>query len=188
MSDPVQHVDLVPTILDLAKAPVPGNLRGRSLKPLLDGTGRLPERVIYSESLFGRYRFGWSDLTSVTDGRYRYVRAPREELYDLQQDPGERSNVAGRETQLVLKLGEALDRLTSGTTIPAPGQVAPEDYERFAALGYVGRVTAATAGSNADRADPKDTSGVLETYRAALEHCDGRALATGDRAASGNPA
>ena len=170
VSDPVQHIDLVPTILDLAKAPVPGNLRGRSLKPLLDGTGRLPERVIYSESLFARYRFGWSGLMSVTDGRYRYVRAPREELYDLQQDPGERTNVAGRETQRVLKLGEALDRLTSGARIPPPGHVAPQDYERFAALGYVGRVTAAAAGSNADLADPKDKSGVLETYRAALGH------------------
>jgi len=170
VSDPVQHIDLVPTILDLAKAPVPGNLRGRSLKPLLDGTGHLSDRVIYSESLFGLYRFGWSGLTSVTDGRYRYVRAPREELYDLQQDPGERSNVAGRETQRVRKLGEALDRLTSGARIPAPGQVAPEDYERFAALGYVGRVTVAAAGSNADLADPKDKSGILETYRAALEH------------------
>ena len=57
VSDPVQHIDLVPTILDLAKAPVPGNLRGRSLKPLLDGTGRLPERLIYSESLFGQLSF-----------------------------------------------------------------------------------------------------------------------------------
>jgi choline-sulfatase len=170
VSEPVQHIDLVPTILDLAKAPVPDNLRGRSLKPLLDGTGRLPERVIYSESLFGRYRFGWSGLMSVTDGRYRYVRAPREELYDLQQDPGERNNVASRETQRVLKLSEALDRLTAGAGIPPPGRVAPQDYERFAALGYVGRVTAATAGPDADRADPKDRSGVLESYRAALGH------------------
>lgn len=170
VSDPVQHIDLVPTILDFAKAPVPDNLRGRSLKPLLDGTGRFPERVIYSESLFARYRFGWSGLMSVTDGRYQYVRAPREELYNLRQDPGERNNIAGRETQLVLKLSDALDRLTSGAKIPPPGHVASQDYERFAALGYVGRVTAATAGSNADLADPKDKSGVLESYRAALEH------------------
>ena len=70
----------------------------------------------------------------------------------------------------MLKLGDALDRLTSGAEIPPPGHVAPQDYERFAALGYVGRVTAATAGSDADRADPKDKSGVLESYRAALGH------------------
>ncbi len=40
VSDLVQHVDMVPTILDLVKAPVPDALRGRSLKPLLDGSGK----------------------------------------------------------------------------------------------------------------------------------------------------
>src|SRR5262249_39554078 len=30
VGDVVQHIDLVPTILDLAKAPIPGSLRGRS--------------------------------------------------------------------------------------------------------------------------------------------------------------
>jgi tetratricopeptide (TPR) repeat protein len=35
-------------------------------------------------------------------------------------------------------------------------------------------VTAATAGSSAERADPKDKSGVLDTYRAALEHAMAR--------------
>src|SRR6516225_6598295 len=40
VSDPVQHIDLVPTILDLVKAPGAANLRGRSLKPILEGTGK----------------------------------------------------------------------------------------------------------------------------------------------------
>ena len=48
VADLVQHVDLVPTILDYVKAPIPGNLRGRSLKPVLDGTGHLHEQAIYS--------------------------------------------------------------------------------------------------------------------------------------------
>ena len=79
--DLVQHVDMVPTILDLVKAPAPGNLRGRSLKPLLEGTGRLRERPVYSEALYAHYHFGWSELTALTDGRYQYISAPREELY-----------------------------------------------------------------------------------------------------------
>ena len=94
VADLVQHIDLVPTILELVKAPVPGNLRGRSLKPLLDGTGHLPARSVYSEALYGRYRFGWSELTSLTDERYRYIKAPHEELYDLQRDPREQTNIA----------------------------------------------------------------------------------------------
>jgi len=86
----VQQIDLVPTILELVKASVPGNLRGRSLKPLLDGTGQLPARPVYSEALYGRYHFDWRELIAITEGDYRYVKAPVEELYDLRRDPGER--------------------------------------------------------------------------------------------------
>ena len=74
VSDLVQHVDMVPTILDLVKAPVPDNLRGRSLKPLLEGTGPLRERPVYSEALYARNHFGWSELTALTDGRYQYIK------------------------------------------------------------------------------------------------------------------
>ncbi len=81
----VQHVDIVPTILDLAKAPLHDRLSGRSLKPLLEGAAEFPERIVYSESLFNAYRFGWSRVRSVTDGRYRLVRAEHDELYDLVQ-------------------------------------------------------------------------------------------------------
>src|SRR4029079_16414125 len=59
--DPVQLVDLVPTVLDLATAPIPGNLDGRTLTPLLEG-GRFERRLIYSESLFGTYHFGVTPL------------------------------------------------------------------------------------------------------------------------------
>ena len=40
VKDVVQHINLVPTILDLVKAPLPSGLPGLSLKPLLEGTGR----------------------------------------------------------------------------------------------------------------------------------------------------
>ena len=46
--DLVQHIDLVPTILDFVKAPAQGQLRGRSLKPVLEGTGHLPAAPAYS--------------------------------------------------------------------------------------------------------------------------------------------
>jgi arylsulfatase A-like enzyme/Flp pilus assembly protein TadD len=167
VATPVQHIDLVPTILDLVKAPVPGNLQGQSLKPLLDGTDTFAARPIYGESLFGRYRFGWSPLTTVTDGRYRYIRAPREELYDLHLDPQQHRNIAGSETGTVAELGKALDRLTLEAALQPPDRVAPEDFERLATLGYVRRVTVAST-ERTDNADPKDMSGLLETYREAL--------------------
>ena len=174
VADLVQHVDLVPTILDLVKAPGSGGFRGRSLKPLLEGTGRLPETSVYSEALYARYHFGWSELTALTDDRYRYIKAPREELYDLQRDADERTNVADERPQARLALRGALDRVAAGATIQAPAEVTAEARERLQALGYVGAQTAVPAGPGDDLADPKDKREILERYRAAVEYAGGR--------------
>lgn len=163
VSDVAQLVDVVPTILDLVKAPTPGNLRGRSLKPLLDGGARRAAPAVYSEAMYGRLHFGWSELTSVTDGRHRYIRAPREELYDLERDPKERENLMipgpreGRANSVnpvnpanLASLVSALDRLTADTTLAA----------------------SEPAGATSP-ADPKDRYQTLETYRRAVELADG---------------
>ena len=168
--DIVQHVDVAPTILDLAKAPIPGNLRGRSLKPVLEGTGGLPAQAVYSEALYGRYHFGWSELTALTDARYRFIQAPDHELYDLERDPHERQNVAddsGR-AQAHDALRGALGRVLAGVTIDAPGKVSAEERERLQALGYVGAQTEVTRAPGGTLPDPKDTHAILETYREAL--------------------
>ena len=174
VADLVQHVDLVPTILDLVKAPGSGGFRGRSLKPLLEGTGRLPETSVYSEALYARYHFGWSELTALTDDRYRYIKAPREELYDLQRDLDERTNIVDEWPQARLALRGALERVAGGATIQAPAGVTPEARERLQALGYVGAQTAVAPGPGDDLPDPKDKHEILERYRAAVEYAGGR--------------
>jgi choline-sulfatase len=195
VADVVQHVDLVPTILDLVKAPSPGNLRGRSLKPLLDGSGRLPEAAVYSEAMYSRYHFGWSELTALTDGRFRYIKAPREELYDLQRDPHERDNVimtpgapaprsgsaeappprsAGQYDRTRQALRGALDRLIAGRAIQAPTEVSADARERLQALGYVGAQTDVTTAAGETLPDPKDKREILETYRAAVDRAADR--------------
>jgi arylsulfatase A-like enzyme/Tfp pilus assembly protein PilF len=165
----VQHIDLVPTILDLVKAPIPGALRGRSLKPVLDGTGPLAEPSVYSEALYARYHFGWSELTALTEDRYRFIKAPHEELYDLQRDPHERENLAGDRVQARQALRAALDRLAAGTAIHAPAEVSADARERLQALGYVGAQTEVTTAPGETLPDPKDKRQILETYRAAVD-------------------
>ena len=167
--DVVQHIDVAPTILDLVKAPNPGQLRGRSLKPVLDGTGRLPDAAVYSEALYARYHFGWSELTAVTGDRYRYIKAPREELYDLQRDPGERTNLAPERSQARQALRGALDRLVAGSNIHVPAPVSADARERLQALGYVDAQTDLSIAPGRERPDPKDQSHILEAYRAAVD-------------------
>ncbi len=81
-------IDLVPTICDLAGVPVPENLPGKSLKPIITGnTESLDRDHIVIESSAGY---------QINDGRYKYtlfVRGPQKEmLMDLDTDPGEMSD------------------------------------------------------------------------------------------------
>jgi len=165
----VQHIDLVPTILDLVKAPVPGGLHGRSLKPVLEDSGALPPAAVYSEALYARYHFGWSELTAITDDRYRYIKAPREELYDLQHDPREQANIAGVRPQPRQALRGVLDRVVAGASIHPPHDVPAEARERLESLGYVGGQSVVAPGPGESLPDPKDKRQILEQYRAAVD-------------------
>src|SRR5262249_32640826 len=160
----VQHIDLVPTILDLVKAPAPGPLRGRSLKPVLDGANHLEPAPVYSEALYARYHFGWSELTALTDDRYRYIKAPREELYDLERDPKERANLADERGQARQAMRTVLDRVAAGATIQAPSEVSADARERLQALGYVGARADVSTAPGDELPDPKDKRDILERY------------------------
>jgi choline-sulfatase len=168
IAEPVQHIDLVPTILDLLHSPGPQGLRGRSLRPLFDD-GSMREQPLYAEALYARYHLGWSELYALTDARYRFIRAPRDELYDLAQDPGERRNIAGdRGTTRAAMRGE-LDRLLRDSTIQAPREVGADVQERLRALGYVGTQPTISPTPGLDTLpDPKDKVHVLERYRTAI--------------------
>jgi len=54
---PVQHIDLLPTLLDAVRAPMPSGLRGRSLRAILDKTsGFVPDQPLYAELVAPRFR------------------------------------------------------------------------------------------------------------------------------------
>lgn len=170
VDEPAQHIDVAPTILDLVGAAKPAELQGRSLRPLLDGSGTLPETGIYAEAMLARYHFGWSELYSLTDARYNYIRAPRDELYDLATDAGQRSSIADSRPQIRQAMRDAIERLIAGTSLAAPQMVSDADRQRLAALGYVGNAGSAALSLAGDRLpDPKDKAAVLEQYRLATE-------------------
>jgi choline-sulfatase len=170
VSTPVQQIDFAPTILDVIGAPRPASVRGRSLKPLLEGTGTIAETGIYAEALYSRYHFGWSEMYSLTDARYRLIRAPRDELFDLERDPGESTSVAAERPQVRQAMRAALEGLIRNAAIEAPSAVSEEDKQRLAALGYVGGGSSAGLALPGDSLpDPKDKVKVLERYRHASD-------------------
>ena len=76
-------IDVMPTALDLlGLGDSTPHVSGRSLKAALNGAA-IDEEPAFAESLVPLIHYGWSDLRTVRDGRWKYILAPRPELYDL---------------------------------------------------------------------------------------------------------
>jgi len=157
--------DVPPTLLELAGLPAEG-LDGASLVPALSG-GRLEPRPAYSETFYPRFHFGWSELLAVSDERWRYIHAPRPELYDVTADPGEKRNLAGERPEAAAAMKAWLEREVGRGEPAAPEPVPPEVEEALRALGYVGGRRADAVPGEGGRADPKDKVAVYEAYRQA---------------------
>jgi arylsulfatase A-like enzyme/Flp pilus assembly protein TadD len=157
-------VDVFPTVLDLAGLTSPGPVSGRSLAAALRGGAPSAEPVVYAETLVPLLHFGWSDLRVVREGRFKYIQAPRPELYDLESDPSERTNLLEREPRRAEAMRAALVRfidLERAQAKEAPAQAASTELiEKLGALGYVGGGGAAT--TRTPGADPKDK---IEEFR-----------------------
>lgn len=142
VAQPVSLVDLAPTLLDAFGIAAPASYQGRSLLPLVRG-GRLAPVPLFSETA----RNTVQHQVAVRDGRWKYaavfkadgaVRSlEREQLFDLDADPEEKSPVV---RELLPFRAEALGflaRSRSAGAVPREAPLRPEDKERLKALGYV---------------------------------------------------
>ena len=163
----VRHIDLAPTILDLLGMETPAEMQGVSLIGKINGTEK-KSLVAYGESLFSEFHYGWSPLVSATTDDYRYIRAPRPELYDRKADPGDTRNAIQEKapTAKVLEreLGEIEDSYTS-LNPSSPQKMDPETQEKLAALGYIGGGAQSTEESR--KIDPKDKADVARRIQEA---------------------
>ena len=147
----VSLVDLAPTLTALTGTPVMEG-DGLSLAPALAGD-TLPSRQLYAESYAPLLDFGWAGLRAIREGPWKYIAAPRAELYDISRDPGESVNRIGENPELVARLdGETTRRSPAEPGASPP--MAPEAVARLQSLGYLSGT--ARPGSAATRPDPKD--------------------------------
>jgi arylsulfatase A-like enzyme/tetratricopeptide (TPR) repeat protein len=173
VADPVRSVDVMPTALDLLGFAPPAGISGRSLRPLLSGAARELNLDAYSEAMYPLHHYGWSDLHALRAGRYKIIDAPRPELYDMERDPGETTNLYPDRRQLgdtMIAQLRAMEGSFAKTHAALPAaDVDPEARQRLAALGYVGSFVATAADSRSGRADPKDKIGVFNKLGEATE-------------------
>ena len=179
IADPVRHVDVVPTVLDLLGILPPGDLDGESLLPLIAGNERETVPISYAESAFGHLHFGSSELRAVRKGEWKHIEAPRPELYNLREDPTEQQNLHAREPGVVRDLLSELRNIPRALLPPQAETIDSATADRLRSLGYVGGTAAAGGPGSSVGDDPKDRIGdyvaYISTFNDAL-----RALGKGD--------
>ena len=153
---PAGLLDVAPTILDSLGIPAPPSFEGTSLL-----RGAPP--TVYSETVYEHDAFGWSPLRSLRVGAYKYIEAPRPELYNLQEDPHESNNLFRADSAKARALRGELTKLLAAHTPerPAsPGAISPRTRALLASLGYLSGGPRPASASAAP--DPKDR---LAEYR-----------------------
>jgi arylsulfatase A-like enzyme len=88
------YLDLGPTILDIAQLPTPDTYQGISMYPQLRGDANSNRRQCITASCHGQ-QFGLYSQRMIRDERYKFVwnLTDISELYDLQEDPYELTNL-----------------------------------------------------------------------------------------------
>ena len=95
----IQNIDYAPTFLEMAGAPIPADMQGKSIVPILKGEGKTPDgwrdALLYQYS--GENTHSVARHDGVRDSRHKLMRFPDTNewmLFDLEKDPQEMKNVA----------------------------------------------------------------------------------------------
>jgi tetratricopeptide (TPR) repeat protein len=163
----VRTIDIAPTVLQLLGLVPPSSMQGSGLLSLMRGKAATSSTsAAYCETYYPN-EFGWSALRALRNGRFKYIDAPKPELYDLVTDPEETHNLYQTKQAIAHELKSQFEalvaRVTPKATSPRP-QVSPEDVETLASLGYVGTSSPfSTTSPGQSLPDPKDE---LVTFKA----------------------
>jgi len=156
---PVQTVDVMPTVLSLLGLPIPEHVQGRDLTPLLRGEPRDGSEAFVDGMLAGRRKGPLAWIEERDGRRWSYLREARRlesgeyvfeapaELYDLDEDPKQLDDVSADFPDVVARLEQRLlERLRAdreaGQALgledePQESLLSDEEQEQLRQLGYV---------------------------------------------------
>ncbi len=104
------HVDVMPTLIDLCGLNQPEDVKydGTTLKPLLKQTAAFwPDRVLITDSQRVENPIKWRKSAVMTE-RWRLNNGS--ELYDMNNDPGQKQNIANQHPSVVKRLRDEYEK------------------------------------------------------------------------------
>ncbi len=170
IDDLASIIDIVPTVCDLVDIDPPAPIQGKNLAGYFSNTPPESEdRHLYCESLYPT-KYEANSLLGLIGKRWKYIQTNRPELYDLQKDPGEQTNLVDAEPHRARILKDRLAQILKQTVRQEKAReeasLDAESLKHLRSLGYV-------AGTNVkedfsfdqSKDDPKDLIGFHNEYR-----------------------
>jgi arylsulfatase A-like enzyme len=144
ISEQVSAIDIMPTILDKLNLRNPYPVHGRSLMPLIrsESTFESQPTVVFSDHGSEFYDLQVGAQKSIRTPEWKYTQNSwddSEELYNLQTDPFETTNVAGQEHEVLDTMRDRLAQWEKGIThtpVSKP-EIPQEIIKQMESLGYV---------------------------------------------------
>jgi choline-sulfatase len=159
-------IDVAPTILDALHLPAQPSFEGTSLMKFDD----TPAHAVFSESVYARDEFHWAALRALRIGQWKLIEAPRAELYNLEKDPRELSNIlranSAEATTLRAELSKLITRY-AGSGTPARLDTSNGTRTALESLGYL---SGGQRGKPANKGpDPKDRIAEYQLFEKSLD-------------------
>jgi arylsulfatase A-like enzyme/Flp pilus assembly protein TadD len=155
-------IDLLPTVLELMGRQVPPGVQGTSLAPAFAGKTVLASYA-YVETLYPKINMHWAELRGIRTSRWKYIRAPKPELYDLRQDPAETMNVIGSHPVEAQQLEANLKAVATDAESVRTTMADQRTLSQLKGLGYLGGSSAQEYTLTGRGIDPKDRLDVLKS-------------------------
>lgn len=164
----VDLMDIRPTVLDLLNIPAKGEMQGRSLVPLLKGKEGGRSSILLETDL-PALNYGWSPLGGIRTEEWKYILAPRPELYRVSRDQGEKEDLSSKEPKQMKAMEEKYWALRKemeggeGGLLAKKKELSEEMAKKLSRLGYV---WSKEERKGQEGKDPKDMIKIENAYHA----------------------
>jgi arylsulfatase A-like enzyme len=132
-------IDIMPTVLEMLKIPVEKEIQGVSLLSYIEGKKK-ESLSSYIETYFPQENYGCAALIGLIEGNWKYIQAPKPELYNLKSDPQEEKNAFHLEKKVASAMKKELERMIrefSAKKETRRKKLTSQEREKLRSLGYI---------------------------------------------------